>query len=137
GRGPHPLRARIARDSQPGRCSMRGTGKCLDEELLGRVDSGQLSGHESEEVAQHVENCPACAEAVQRLPRQTRMAAAVREGGTACRGELSPSVEALIQRFRELSAADTGPATFDTVRPPPPGVKPGDEADVSALLAPA
>jgi serine/threonine protein kinase len=114
---------------------MPGHAMCLDEPMLERIDTGDLSDAEIEQVALHLEECPACAQRVQVLPGNARAAEAV-QAGVRNSGPLShPLIPALIERLCALPApATTRSPDHTPVRPS--ARNPAAAELLSAILAP-
>jgi serine/threonine protein kinase/formylglycine-generating enzyme required for sulfatase activity len=78
---------------------------CPDAGRYRRMLSGELSPVEAEQLASHLETCPACAESVAGIGDDT-LAEALRAAATAPLDPEGACVEQIISRFREASGTD-------------------------------
>jgi WD40 repeat protein len=89
---------------------MSAASACPSADLLQRLCQGVLALPEVEEVAGHLEHCPRCAEAVQRLSLADDLLSALHAQAGHEAGTLRPVVQEVLQHCRERLA----------VPPPPP-----------------
>jgi serine/threonine protein kinase/WD40 repeat protein len=95
---------------------------CPSADCLQRFLLGDLPVEEGEQIAPHLERCPRCLAALQRLQRDDVLVAALRKGGPGPAEAADARVDALIDRVRHLRAwghdAATGGDQADTLLPP-------------------
>src|SRR5579859_5167250 len=86
--------------------SMTPTGPCPSRPLLQSLNQGQLPWERVEELAQHVEQCAACVQAMQSLQEDDRLVALLRQEAPSQPDD--PVIERLVQRLSALQKAPAG-----------------------------